>query len=56
MTTNKNQIEQDAYGEKDASPPPTSEKETLSIAVEIIGTYKKLIASDEATFKSSAAK
>ena len=48
MTTNRNQIEQDASGEKDASPPPTSEKEALSIAVEIIGTYKKLIASDEA--------
>ena len=47
MTTNKSQIEQEASGQKDASP-PTSEKEALSIAVEVIGAYKKLIASDEA--------
>lgn len=47
MTT-KTQHEQEAVGEKDTSPALPSGEKALTIALEVVAAYKKLIASDEA--------
>ena len=44
MTT-KTQHEQDAVGEKDTSPTLPSGKEALTIALDVVRAYKKLILS-----------
>ena len=44
------QHEQEAVGEKYTSPALPSGKEALTIALDVVGAYKKLIASDEAEF------
>lgn len=46
--TAKTQHEQEAVGQKDTSPALPSGKEALTIALDVVGAYKKLIASDEA--------
>ena len=46
--TPKTQHEQEAVGEKYTSPALPSGEKALTIALDVVGAYKKLIASDEA--------